>query len=94
MEASGARLVAISSESAAEGRAWKEENGFPFPLLADEDLSVIRAYDVYHENESKGREIARPSTFVLDAEGVVAWRYVGERASDRPKLEEVLAAVP
>ncbi|NIQ55768.1 MAG: redoxin domain-containing protein, partial [Gammaproteobacteria bacterium] len=51
--ARGARLVAISSEDAESGREWKEELGLPFPLLVDDDLSVIRAYGVYHENESK-----------------------------------------
>ena len=66
----------------------------PFPLLTDRDTSVIRAYGVFHENESKGRDIARPSTFVLDGEGVVVWRYVGARASDRPKLDEILDRVP
>ncbi len=85
--------MAISSEDAESGREWKEELGLPFPLLVDDDLSVIRAYGVYHEKESKGREIARPSTFVLDAAGRVAWCHVGARASDRPKPEEVLARV-
>nr|NIQ58281.1 hypothetical protein [Gemmatimonadota bacterium]NIU78494.1 hypothetical protein [Gammaproteobacteria bacterium] len=47
-----------------------------------------------HADESKGRDIARPSTIVLDADGEVAWSYVGERASDRPKLEEILEHVP
>lgn len=86
--------MAISSEAVEKGRAWKRENEYPFPLLADEDASVIRAYDAFHANESKGRAIARPSTFVLDGEGQVIWSYVGERASDRPKLEEILEHVP
>ena len=86
--------MAISSEAVEKGRVWKRKNEYPFPLLADEDASVIRAYDVFHANESKGRAIARPSAFVLDAEGEVVWSYVGERASDRPKLEEILEHVP
>ena len=55
---------------------------------------MIRAYDVFHANESKGRAIARPSTFVLDADGEIVWRYVGERASDRPKPDEIVGHVP
>ena len=51
---------------------------------------MIREYDVFHANESKGRAIARPSTFVLDPDGEIVWKYVGERASDRPKLDEIL----
>ena len=86
--------MAISSEAAEQGAAWKAEKGFPFPLLVDEDAAVIRDYDVYHENESKGREIARPSTFVLGPDGEVVWKYVGARASDRPKLDEILSHVP
>ena len=86
--------MAISREDREKGRAWKAENGFPFPLLVDGDLSVIRAWDVYHENESKNRDIARPGTFILDGAGQIVWRYVGSRASDRPKLDEVLDRLP
>ena len=86
--------MAISSEAAEKGREWKAENDFPFPLLSDEDVSVIRDYDVFHENESKGRSIARPATFVLDSEGEIVWGYTGERASDRPKLDTILEHVP
>jgi peroxiredoxin len=93
VEASGARLVVISSEAAEEGRAVKAEHELPFPLLVDEGAEVIRAYEVFHENESKGREITRPAGFVLDAGGTIRWAYVGERASDRPKLDAMLAAV-
>ena len=86
--------MAISSEALEKGRTWKRSNDYPFPLLADEDTSVIREYDVFHAKESKGRAIARPATFVLDGDGQIVWSYVGERASDRPKLKEILEHVP
>ena len=70
-----------------------DEYDLPFPVLVDEGAQVIRRYGIFHENESKGREIARPSTFVLDPDGEVVYRYVGARASDRPKLPDVLEAV-
>ena len=34
--------------------------------------------------------IARPSLFVIDREGMVRWRYVGESTLDRPPIEAVL----
>ena len=86
--------MAVSSEAVEKGREWKAEKEIPFPLLADEDTAVIQEYDVFHANESKGRAIARPATFVLDAEGEIVWKYVGERASDRPKLDAILDHLP
>lgn len=90
----GAELLAISSEDPSRGIEFKREADLPFPLLVDADCAVMKAYGVFHRNEPKGRSIARPSTFVIDAEGVIRWRYVGEAPSDRPAVDSILAVIP
>jgi peroxiredoxin len=38
-------------------------------------------------------DLAIPSTFVLDEEGIVRWAYVGENIEDRPSAKQILEAL-
>jgi peroxiredoxin len=86
-------LLAISSEDQAHAARLKADLALPFPVLADPAREVICAYRVFHEHEPKGRLIARPATFVLDAAGTIRFRSVGAAPTDRPEPETILAAL-
>jgi alkyl hydroperoxide reductase subunit AhpC len=60
-----------------------------FPLLRDPDLRVADAYGVAMQN----REIAIPSTFIVDREGNIHWKTVGETQMDRADFDEVLELI-
>ena len=70
----------------------KQEFGISFPILSDTARTMIEDYGVFHENETKGRPIARPAAFVIDGGGTIRYRYVGEDQRDRPPIEDLLAA--
>ena len=55
----------------------------PIPLLMDIDLKAVDAIGIRHQ-------LARPSTFILDATGEVVYAYVGGAPSDRPPLDDIL----
>ena len=84
----GARVLAISPQSVESHEAFADgEGGFAFPLLADEDKAVGRAYGVLGP-----LGFYRRSAFVVDAEGIV--RYVHRAVSGlsfRPTAELVAA---
>jgi peroxiredoxin len=40
-----------------------------------------------------GKGIARPATFVVEQGGAISYRKVGEKASDHPSIDELLAAM-
>ncbi|GAA1784110.1 peroxiredoxin [Agromyces lapidis] len=65
----GVHLVGISVDSKFALRAWAEEQGYTFPLLADfwPHGEVARAYDVFVED----RGHAARATFVIDEGGVI-----------------------
>ena len=71
-------------------RGRRVDEGLTFPVASDPGLRAIRAYGVAHD----GREIAVPTVFVLDRDGRTLYRKVAESITDRPDLEEVLAALP
>jgi peroxiredoxin len=69
-----ARLVGISVDSMWCHRAFAENRKFRFPLLADFEPKgdLARRYGVYHERDGTSER----AIFVLDAAGVIRWRYV------------------
>ncbi len=62
------------------------EEGLAFPVLLDPGLKVVQQYNIQGD-------LSRPSTFVLDAEGVIRYVYVGKDSADRPSVERILEEV-
>ena len=87
----GAQLLAISPQSVESHESFSGAHGFPFPLLADEDRSVGRAYGVLGP-----LGFYRRSVFVVDAGGIVRYRHRSPHSlTFRPSdalVEAVLAA--
>ncbi|GAC1645901.1 MAG: hypothetical protein NVS4B8_17710 [Herpetosiphon sp.] len=64
-----------------------DQTGVLFPVLSDKDADATVAYNVFEDG------IALPSTFLIDAAGVIRWAYVGQKPSDRPLIEQMLEHV-
>ena len=69
---------------------WVANHPLPFPFLLDEDRGVTKSYGVYQRLGLDAIDIARPATFIVDAQGSIRYIYVGASQSDRAPLEEVL----
>lgn len=89
IRARSAAIVGISSDEAPESRLLRASLKLDFALLHDEAARVADAYGVRMAVE----EIAIPSVFVIDREGGIAWRHIGEYVPDRPTPDAVLAAL-
>jgi peroxiredoxin len=78
----GADLVGVSVDSKASLRAWGEQEGFSFPLLADfwPHGEVARRYGVLLED----RGYAARATFLIDAAGIVRDSFGSAPAEARP----------
>jgi mycoredoxin-dependent peroxiredoxin len=88
-----ARLVAISVDSKYVQRAFAEQEGFDFPLLADfwPHGEVARRYGVFDDRTGA----ALRGTFVVDRSGVLRWSVVHQipDARDPQHYREVLAGL-
>ena len=62
-----------------------------FPLLSDPDHRVIDRYGIFNQEDPRGREIAHPATYVIDAEGTVRWKFVEVNYRVRPSNADILA---
>ena len=66
-------MLAISPQDVDSHERFAQQEHFTFPLLADVDGTVAKAYGV----QGGSRVQVKRSIFVVDAQGVVRWRFVG-----------------
>lgn len=73
-EAQNYAILGVSADSPKRQKNFKEKYDMPFPLLADEDKSVINAFGVWGPKKFMGREYdgIHRTTFVIDEEGKIA----------------------
>src|SRR5438094_10032847 len=79
-------MVAVSADTPADGQKVATELSLTYPILSDIYKNFIKQYGVLHPTEG----IARPSMFIVNKEGKIAWKYVGKDARDRTPIETVL----
>lgn len=87
-------ILAVSPDTHRESnRLLGELSGDPsdLVLLADPDHAVIDRYGLRNMESSRG--IPHPTTFVIDREGVVQWRFVETDYKVRASNEDILEAL-
>jgi peroxiredoxin Q/BCP len=73
-QAQGYEILGVSADSAKRQQNFKNKYELPFPLLADEDKSVIEAFGVWGPKKFMGKEYdgIHRTTFVIDEEGKIS----------------------
>lgn len=69
----GYEVLGVSADSARRQQNFITKNELPFPLLADEDKKVIKAYGVWGPKKFMGKEYdgIHRTTFVIDENGIL-----------------------
>ena len=69
----GYDVLGVSADSAKRQSNFKEKYKFPYPLLADEDKTVITAFGVWGPKKFMGKEYdgIHRTTFVIDERGLI-----------------------
>src|SRR5574343_1139277 len=72
-KANNYELLGVSADSAKAQANFKNKFEFQFPLLADEDKSVIQAFGVWGPKKFMGKEYdgIHRTTFVINEEGII-----------------------
>jgi peroxiredoxin len=69
----------------------KDNPGFDFPLLSDQDHRVIDRYGLL--NDKAQRPMPHPTTLVIDRKGIIRWRFTEVDYRVRPSNEDVLKEI-
>ncbi len=85
----GYELLGVSADSAKKQSNFKKKFNLPFPLLADEDKSVINTFGVWGLKKFMGREFdgIHRMTFIIDENGVI------ERVISKVKTKDHAAQI-
>lgn len=75
-----ATVLGVSPDDVETHRRFREEHDLDFPLLADVDNEVAKAYGAYGNKGAFGKGVKR-STFIIDPAGDVAKAYYNVKTS-------------
>ena len=79
----GAVVLGVSKDSVASHKRFEETHGLPFTLLSDEQLEVIRAYDVLKPGkDGKESKSMIRSTYLIDEDGVIIQAFSAVKAKE------------
>ncbi len=82
----GAVVLGVSKDSVASHKKFEEKYSLPFTLLADPELTVIKAYDVWQEKKNYGKVsmgVVR-TTYLIDEEGMIVKVVKNVKAAENP----------
>jgi thioredoxin-dependent peroxiredoxin len=73
----GYKVVGVSADSEKSHKKFIEKHNLPFPLIADTEKEILKAYGVWGPKKFMGREFdgIHRTTFVIDEEGTIAEIY-------------------
>jgi thioredoxin-dependent peroxiredoxin len=83
LAAAGIDVIGISPDPPAKLAKFRAKEGLTFPLVSDEDRSVLTAYGAYGQKQNYGRTVQGVirSTFVIDAEGRIEHAFYNVKAT-------------
>jgi peroxiredoxin len=87
------QIVAVSTDRHADSQKLAQrlqaasKDGTNFPLLADTDHKVIDRYGLFNPD---GRGWPHPTTYVIDKQGVVRWKFTETDYRVRPSNKQIL----
>lgn len=80
----GAKVIGVSLDSLDKQEAFQEKHNLPFPLIADTDKEIARAYDVLAPLSL----FTQRKTFIIDPDGTLA--HIFDRVDVHNHDQEVL----
>ena len=88
------QILAISPDSNERSQALAERLRARYRFLTDRDLTVTRRYGLVHAGGgNKGQDVPRPTTVVIDRQGIVRWLSLADNIQVRPDAGDVARAV-
>jgi peroxiredoxin Q/BCP len=88
----GFQVIGVSADSAKSHKKFEEKYSLPFPLVADEDKTIVNAYGVWGEKQFMGKTSLgiHRTTFLIDEEGNIF--KILAKPDTKNQTEQVLEA--
>ena len=83
-------VITVSKDDLADAAEMRNVVAADYIILSDPEGVAVKAYGVDNLLDDG---VATPSTFIIGPDGVIRWAYIGQDASDRPSVDQTLAAL-
>jgi len=77
-------VLGVSTDDLDSHNKFMSKYNLNFPLVADPDFTISKAYGVFNEE----RKLSRRVTFVIDKEGII--RYIFPKVDVQAHADEVI----
>lgn len=83
-------VIGVSPDNTTSHKEFADKYDLPFPLVADTDHKITKAYGVWGERNLYGRKFmgVKRTTFLIDEEGII--KHVFKRPKVKAHTEEIL----
>ncbi len=87
----GYAIIGVSKDSATSHRKFIDKHSLPFPLIADTDMRLNKAFGIWQEKKMCGRSYMGTvrTTFVTDTKGVIT--HVITKVDTKEAAAQILA---
>lgn len=84
------QIIGVSADNQKSHLNFIEKQQIPFPLLCDEDLTVIKAFGVWGEKKFMGKTYdgIHRTTFLINEEGIIVG--IIDKPKTKAHVEEIL----
>ncbi|WP_183577718.1 thioredoxin-dependent thiol peroxidase [Mucilaginibacter sp. X5P1] len=89
----GFQVIGVSTDDEKSHKKFETKYSLPFPLIADEDKSIVEAYGVWAEKNMYGKKYMGTvrTTFIINGEGVIS--HVISKVDTQNSSQQVLDLV-
>lgn len=89
----GYEVIGVSTDDEKSHKKFETKYSLPFPLIADEDKSIVEAYGVWAEKNNYGKKYMGTvrTTFIIDANGIIS--HVINKVDTKNSSQQVLDLV-
>ena len=83
----GVKVIGVSTDSVKRQAGFKTKHALNFPLIADQDKTIVKLYDV----QKAGIGTAKRVTFLIDREGII--RHIWPQVKVAGHVDEIIAKI-
>ena len=89
----GFQVIGVSTDDEKSHKKFETKYSLPFPLIADEDKSIVEAYGVWAEKNMYGKKYMGTvrTTFIINGESVIS--HVINKVDTQNSSQQVLDLV-
>jgi peroxiredoxin len=89
------KLLIILTDKTMPLKKLTEKENYGFTVISDEKAEIAKQFKAFGKSVDYDMikfELAIPTTYLINPEGKIVWRYLGNK-TDRPSIEAILSAI-